>query len=481
MNNLVFESATKLMASLKTGDLSSEELLTAYYEQIKKYNPKINAIVELEAFEKSLELAKAIDQQRKSGIELGPLAGLPMTVKECYNVAGMVSTNGNPALLKNRASEDAALVKILKKAGAIIIGKTNLPYLIMDWQSTNKWYGQTNNPYHLDHVAGGSSGGSAAALAAGFSPLEMGSDSGGSIRVPAHFCGVTGLRPTEGALVGRGHIVMPKMPRISRYITVCGPIARNVEDLTFLTELCWNNQKEYAEVPPVAFKSSDWEEGDVLRIAYSKTLDGVELDAEYEAIYLEFIKKLNAHQPKDMAPNFDNDEMINLWGKILGHDMQSNIKAIPFLKWAIYFYFKKLYKDNQWAKGIKDGVGLNARGYAAALEQKDEVRDQFIQFFKNWDIWLTPVAGIAAYQHMKSGSKHFVNGKKQDYTRPFTPFNFATALPGHPIVVIPIGKTSKGLPVGVQIHAAPWHDHKLLKISKYLEGFTKGFERPSFG
>ena len=486
MSEIPFQSAVTLAKAIQTGQLLSEDVVKAIYQHIERYNPKVNAVVELLDKEKALAMARARDEQVKRGESVGPLHGMPITVKESFDVDGMVSVNGTSALVNNRVSTDAALVKRLKEAGAIMIGKTNAPFTLMDWQSNNKWYGQTNNPHHLDHVPGGSSGGSAAALASGFSPLEIGSDVGGSIRVPAHFCGVCGLRPTEGALPSRGHAAIPKgghgmvpeMPRIGRLMTVVGPLARSVEDLLFLTEVLWGKEMEYGEVAPVPFTSSGWEESQGLKIAYSTIMGGRELDEEYLSIYRGFLDKLSDFEPKEAQPEFDNDKLIELWGQIMGYDMQASLPPIPFVKWMWYFFVSMRWKDKKWARGNRLGIGNSAKKHAFVLEEKDLVRDTFISFFKEWDIWLTPVAAIPAYQHMRVGTPHVINGKKVPYTEALTPYNFTTTVPGHPVVVIPIGRTSKGLPVGVQIHGGPWQDRKILQIAKYLEQFTEGFQKP---
>jgi len=194
----------------------------------------------MSVFDDIINEAKDKDRLLENREVLGPLHGLPMTVKDTYNVLGLISSNGNPKLKSNIVNTDAALVARLKDAGAIINGKTNLALYALDWQSTNPWFGQTNTPYNLDHVVGGSSGGSAEALASGFTALELGTDAGGSIRVPAHFCGVCGIRTTESALSNRGNGVTPGLPRLARYLISNGPLARNIYDLLLVMEVLWS-------------------------------------------------------------------------------------------------------------------------------------------------------------------------------------------------------------------------------------------------
>lgn len=188
MNSIIFKSASEIISLIKSRRISSEEVTKQFLEQIDKYNFTINAISDIRKLEDILEEARQKDKEIREGKPLGLLHGLPITVKDTYNVKGLISSNGNPQLKSNIAKSDAELIVRLKESGAIIIGKSNLALYALDWQSTNKWFGQTNNPYDLERVVGGSSGGSAAALASGFTPLELGTDTGGSIRVPAHFC-----------------------------------------------------------------------------------------------------------------------------------------------------------------------------------------------------------------------------------------------------------------------------------------------------
>src|SRR5690554_985433 len=197
MKEIIFTPAKELVENITTGKMSSVDVVTAFLENIKRNNPTINAVFDLCNEQDILKEASEKDEEIKAGKKPGLLHGLPLTIKDSFLVKGLLNSNGNPFLRNFRADEDAALITRLKAEGAIIIGKTNVPLYCIDWQSTNFWNGQTNNPYDLSRVAGGSSGGAAASVAAGFSPLELGADAGGSIRVPAHFNGICGLRPTE--------------------------------------------------------------------------------------------------------------------------------------------------------------------------------------------------------------------------------------------------------------------------------------------
>ncbi len=480
MKSILFHSATAIVQQIRDKEISCESVVHQFLEQINKYNDTINAISDLRDYDDIISEAKDKDKLLEKGEILGPLHGLPVTVKDTYNVLGLISSNGNPKLKNNIASTDADLVTRLKKAGAIILGKTNLALYALDWQSTNPWFGQTNNPYDIDYVVGGSSGGSAAAIASGFTALELGTDAGGSIRVPAHFCGVCGIRTTESALSNRGNGVTPGLPRLARHLISNGPIAKSVDDLLLAMEVLWNDGQRHTENPPVPLKQYQYK-GEKLNIAYSPTLDGLLLDEGYNRIYKAFIDKIHQsnHELTQSKPGYSSNTLINLWGRIAGFDFGAALKRVPFKGLISYFFINTKYKDVQWAKGMSQGATSSHFQYAKALQLKDEVSDTFAQFFQKYDIWITPVSIAPAFKHQKPGIPFEVNGWRVPYTRAFIPFNFPSTIPGHPIVVIPIGVTKKGLPVGVQIHGQRWHDYKLLQIAKELEKLTDGFQVPN--
>lgn len=479
MKNIIFKSAAEITKLIRDKKISCVEVTKLFIDQIELHDKTINAISDIRDYNDIITEARVKDKLLKDGAVLGPLHGLPMTVKDSYNVKGLISSNGNPKLKDNIANEDAELVTRLKDAGAIIIGKTNLALYALDWQSTNPWFGQTNNPYNLNHVVGGSSGGSAAALASGFTPLELGTDAGGSIRVPAHFCGICGIRTTESALSNRGNMVTPNMPRLGRYLISNGPMARTVDDLMLAMSVLWNNEQEFSENPPVDLKQHQYV-GEKLNIAYSDTLDGLNLDQDYKEVYSAFLYKIQQsnHELVQSKPNYNSNTLINLWGKIAGFDFGAAMKNMPFKGMISYLFIKSKYKDSQWAKGMCQGAKSSPNDYVRALQLKDDISDSFTRFFRNYDVWITPVSIAPAFKHQKPGIPFEINAGKVPYTKAFIPFNFPSTIPGHPIVVIPIGITKNGLPVGVQIHGKIWNDYRLLQIAKELEKLTEGFKVP---
>ena len=480
MKHLVFISANELIGNIKAQKITVFQVVTAFMNHIKENNPKINAICDLKNEEEIIREALQKDEDIKLGKQLGLLHGLPLTIKDAFLVKGLKNSNGDPLQRNYIAKEDAELIKRLKNEGAIIIGKTNTALYCIDWQSTNFWNGQTNNPYDLTRVAGGSSGGSAVSVSAGFSPLELGADAGGSIRVPAHFNGICGLRPTENFLSNKGHLKAPKKPQGRRHIVTPGPFARNVDDLILMMRVLGNNSKyRLSELPQTDFNDSQWDKKP-LNIAYSETINNVEVDIEYVNLIKKFISKIKneSHNIKKDHPIYDEQKAYIEYSKILGFEMGMNSPQIPFRATGIYAFMMLKYRDHLWAKGTALGQRLSVLNYAKAIDYKDQFSEIYDTFLTKYNIWITPVCSFEAYKHQRAGKPFAVNDKKNGYTKAIASFNFTSAFSGHPIVVIPIGKKKNGMPVGIQIHSKKWTDKKLLEIAKYFETFTNGFEIP---
>ena len=480
MKHIVFTSATELIEKIKSKKLSVVEVVTAFLDNIEKNNPSINAVIDLRDKADILKEAAEKDAAIHSGKDIGLLHGLPLTIKDAFLVKGLKNSNGDPLLRNYVATEDAELVKRLKKEGAIIIGKTNVALYCIDWQSTNFWNGQTNNPYDLTRVAGGSSGGSAVAVASGFSPLELGADAGGSVRVPAHFNGICGLRPTENYLSNRGHLKGPNKPQGRRHIVTPGPFAKNIDDLILIMQVLGNNIKyPLSELPPIDFNNSHWDKKP-LNIAYSETINDIEIDKEYLELFRDFISKIQKepHTFKVDHPKYDEQKAYLEYSKILGFESGVNTPKIPLAGAGTYVFIWLKYRDHLWAKGMAIGQRMSNKQYAKSIDYKDLFSEIYDTFLTTYDIWITPVCPFEAYKHQRAGKPFLVNNRKIGYNKAMASFVFTTAFPGHPIVVIPIGKKKNGLPVGIQIHSRKWTDKKLLEIAKYFEQFTSGFQVP---
>ena len=298
-------SATELVNKIKSKEISSKELTQLYIDRIEKYDGDINAVV-IRMFDKAIEDAEKADEALSNGIDLGPLHGLPMTIKESYAIEGHKTTWGNEAFRNNTAATDGLAVQRFKDAGAHFMGKTNVPLDLADFQSYNTIYGTTNNPWDLKRIPGGSSGGSAAALAAGFTSLEAGSDIGGSIRNPAHYSGVYGHKPTYGIIPMTGHELVSNVPDAD--LAVCGPLARSAEDLRQALDIMAGPAEREAagwklNLPEASFK--DLKE---LKIAVwaNDEMAPVSHEIEERALQVgETLAKLGATVSYEARPNFD--------------------------------------------------------------------------------------------------------------------------------------------------------------------------------
>ena len=249
MKDIVFSSTTELAAAIRAGDVSAAEVLEAHLAQINRHNRTLNAIVTMDA-EGARDRARVADEALTRGEVWGPLHGIPFTLKDAHATAGMRTTSGFPPL-DHVPDEDGTVAARLKAAGGILLGKTNLAALLADFQSSNPIFGRTNNPWDAARTPGGSSGGAAAALASGMTPFEIGTDLSGSIRIPAHFCGLFGLKPTEHRVPLTGLIPgLPPSPSV-RIMSCIGPMARSVEDLALLYSIIAGPDGRDTDVPPV--------------------------------------------------------------------------------------------------------------------------------------------------------------------------------------------------------------------------------------
>src|SRR6267142_4818499 len=273
-----FATATDMLAALRGRRVSAVELLNLHRQRIERHNPELNALVEPD-FERARRDAEAADARRARG-EDAPLLGLPMTLKESINVRGLRTTAGMAQWKDFRSEHDAPVTTRVKGAGAVVMAKTNVPQMLSDWQSVNPVYGRTNNPWDLGRTPGGSTGGGAAALAAGFTPLEFGSDIGGSIRVPAAFCGVYGHRPSETAMPRSGQFPMPPMPNAAVVMGVQGPLARSADDLELALDVAAGPEVGEDVAWRLAIPPARRERLRDFRVAVLPPLDWVPVDAE---------------------------------------------------------------------------------------------------------------------------------------------------------------------------------------------------------
>ncbi|MGK7943892.1 MAG: amidase [Microcystaceae cyanobacterium] len=484
-SSLVFKSAVELTELLRKRSLSSVDLVQAYLDHITTHNPALNAVITLDA-ERAHLRAKSADEALAKGDCWGPLHGLPMTIKDALATAGLRTTFGDPTLASYVPNHDAAVVRAVKQAGAIVLGKTNIPWKSYDWQCQHPTAGRANNPWDLGRTPGGSSGGAAAALAAGFTPLELGSDAAGSIRLPAHFCGVCGLRPTEGSLSDTGHMTIPGLPHSMRHIAVVGPLARNLPDLQLLlsvlrqAEVTHNTQWAIA---PVGSQSTDKIELPRLKLAWTAQLGDIPVDGETQQILATFVQHLEAAgcqiEPVDlpqMLPGTTWEELLELWGLLQGAEMipllPASIRNTPLRYVLPQLYWSRLMGRSRLATAIAKGTHFGVDDYLRLLEKRDRLIHQLDQWLSQWDGWLCPVTPTAAIAHQKPGSTLLIGHQRYPYADVFGLYLATTAILATPAVTFPIGQTTTGLPLGIQLHGRRWQDERVLAIAQALSAIT---------
>ena len=478
MTSLIYRTAGELAAAIRKRETTSEKVVQAHLERIHAYNDELNAIVILTADE-ALRQARDADKALESGQIRGSLHGVPVTIKESFNIAGLKTTSNFKPLKNNVAQEDALLVTRLKNAGAVILGKTNLPMLCADYQAFGPLYKRANNPYNTGCTTGGSTGGGAAAVASGMSPLEFGSDLGGSVRVPAHFCGLYSLKPTEFNAPITGHV--PPLPNAKggvKHMAQFGPLARSIDDLRIAFEIITGPDYRDVRSAPVNWERPRKKEFSSYRVAWTDTFREFRADRDTCGIMKNLVEKIgnaNVQAVKTDLSKFDIAGAWDVWGTIFGFFIGQD------LPWPVRLLLKIQYRavyGTHFSRSAINGLNVNFLHYARVIKQRDALIAQLQTFFENYDFLLCPVTMAPAFTHRKSGKPIEVDGVKVPYLVAVcafaTPFN-AT---GNPVVVIPAGQSRDGLPIGIQIVGPYWSDLELLAFAEQISGLTEGFVPP---
>jgi len=455
MIEIAFSSTTQLAAAIRAGQASAVEVLEAHLAQIDAHNPALNAIVTLDA-EKAHTRAREADAARARGEVWGPLHGVPFTLKDAHATAGMRTTTGAPWLADQVPQEDGAVAARLKQAGGILIGKTNVAAMLADpAQSNNPIFGRTNNPWNIERTPGGSSGGAAAALASGMTPFDIGTDLSGSLRIPAHFCGLFGLKPTEHRVSLAGLIPGLPGPRSVRIMSCIGPMTRTVEDLALLHAIIAGPDGRDTDVPPVPIGTPPELALTNLRIAVAPTFGEIPVAADMRQAIEELAQQLRsagANVEAVTLPDLDfNQELANA-GALIGMIVGAFQPA----------------EHNQ---------PTTLADYLEALHRRDQSMLAWEQLFEAWDILLCPPSMVSAFPHCETGSPLQVDGREEVYwhvSSHSTLFNYS----GHPAVVLPYTRDRDGLPMGIQIVGKRWDEARLLGIAQALAQVTGGFRRP---
>ncbi|RAR62601.1 amidase [Paraburkholderia unamae] len=485
LDALSFASAAEQALALAEGRVSALALLEHSLARIDRFDGAINAVVVRDDARARAD-ARAADAALARG-ERKPLLGVPVTVKESFDAEGLVTTVGKPELTGNRAQHDSAVVAALREAGAVVIGKSNVPHGLTDLQSYNAVYGRTSNPWDLARTPGGSSGGGAAAVAAGFVALEVGTDIGGSIRIPAHFTGLYGHKASYGliATLGSG---LPPGRRASRDLGVAGPLARTAADLDLALGLLLNRDPELNKAwrvtlpPPRHARLADF------RVLVIDRWPGVEPTESERLVAQRVVERLQAQGVKFQRPADLPDGLLpdlrashTLYRTLLG---SSAIQPLPD-KAAQARLAALAPGDDSYEAATLRAPSISHRDWLAANERRFVLRSQWAALFQAFDVVVTPVAPTPAFPHDHSEPKDerafaatFADGVRTLRFSDFFYWAGLPVLPGLPATSFPLGLDGDGLPVGAQA-IGPWlEDRTPIAFARLLEDAYGGFEAP---
>jgi Asp-tRNA(Asn)/Glu-tRNA(Gln) amidotransferase A subunit family amidase len=451
-------------------EISPVELADAHLEKISSLNPKLNAFVQVVP-ERVRDAARHAEAALMAGHPLGPMHGVPISIKSSIDVTGMKCESGTRLRAGIIAAQDAPLVARLREAGAVILGVTNTPEFLMAWETDNLLYGRTNNPWDLERTAGGSSGGESAAISSGMSAGGVGSDGGGSIRVPAHFCGICGLKPTPGRIPATGHF--PPSGGPFALIGVVGPMARSVDDLKLLFEVIEGPDDGDACAAPVPLRWPAASEVKQLKIGYfeddgrtpvtREIREGVRAAADAlsrAGFQVERFRPGGLEEARLLWKRF----FVKVGGVIIDpmfRERQQDLSPVlkQFLNWSAA----------EPELGSNDLLGSWIR--------RDTLRSEFLVRMREYPILLCPAAAIPAFRH---GERTWIiDGNRVHYLDAWSYAEWFNLL-GNPAAVVPVTQSADGLPIGVQIVGRPWEEENVLAVAGEIEKASGGWRKPKF-
>jgi amidase len=460
-DELIYTSATALAQAIRDTTVSSAEVVQAHLERIEAVNPLLNAVVQVTA-ETARAQAKAADAALARGEVKGPLHGVPVTIKDAIETAGVISTGGTLGRAAYTPAQDAPAVARLRAAGAIILGVTNVPEMSYGYESDNLVYGRTNNPYDLSRTAGGSSGGEAAMIAAGGSPLGLGGDFAGSIRVPAHFCGIAGLRPTPGRVPGTGYV--PTLGGLVGMLSQNGPMARYVEDLSLMLPIIAGLDWRDPRVIPMPLGDPSQVDLKRLKVAFytengvvpptPETADAVKAAAQVLA-------EAGMTVLEDRPPCLE--QSTELFLALLSADGGAGM--------AMALQMVGTKEVHPMLQGLLESMrphALSAAEFIGLWYRWDMWRSALLSFMEQYDLILSPVCAYPAMAHGTTGQHLAAFSYAQTYS--------LTASPG---VVVRAGTSPEGLPIGVQVVPRHWREDVALAVAQHIETALGGWQRPA--
>ena len=460
--DIIYRSAKSIAQAIRDGEVSSVEVVQAHLSRIGEVNGRLNAVVALCA-ERALSEARDADAAIARGDSVGPLHGVPMTLKDSLDTEDVITTGGTLGRLNHVPERDSTVAARLRGAGAILLGKTNTPEITFAGETDNLVYGRTNNPYGLDRTSGGSSGGAGAIVAAGGSPFDIGSDTGGSVRLPAHFNGIAGIKPNSGRVPRTGHII-PYAAGAEDAYTQNGPMARYVEDLALILPI---------------ISGPDWEDPAIVPMPLGDPAD-VALGDLRIAFY--------TRAPEYMAPTRETIDatlaVVNVVSDLAARveeDVPKPISRVPELNRRIgdgdgrAAMLRILEKTgttelSPFIRDIRDRAApISTDEFTRALEELDEYRSDMLSFMRSYDAIICPTAAMPAPTH---GQTFAPANRNAFYTAPYN-------LTGWPGAVVRCGASPDGLPIGVQVITRPWREDVALALAAALESALGGYVKPS--
>ena len=486
MENFIYKSAIELAGLIKDGHATSVAIVAEHLQRIKKINPEVNALVSIFETE-ALEEAAACDKEANEGKWRGPLHGVPITIKEQFWIKNKKSNTNAKMFAKFVAPEDAVVIDRIRKSGAVILGQTNVPKNLIDYQVQGDIYPVGKNPYNLNYTPGGSTGGGASALAAGLTPLELGADFGGSIRLPAAFCGLYGLKPTEKTVPLHGNI--PLLPNAGSFIvhmTQAGPLARNIDDLELLWKIIVGPHASDRNIPDINWKAPSQKAINEYKIAWTDGWPGYTTCETFSKAIKAFVRKL-----KDNGANI---ELKIPDDKLHAETLEMYCALFPYVisqgtPWLVRIIIKYQLKKGvlnglqkhspRLMKAMSKGFKLQANHYGSSLFQRIQLIERWEKFFEKYDFLICPVAFGPAFKRCKIGTPINCEGKEIVYLNYVWPYLACFNASGHPSLTIPLGLSKEGLPIGVQIVSKYWNEPELIAFAKKVTTFTDGFTRPS--
>ena len=463
MGNIIYASAKSMAQSVRDKEVSAVELVEAHLGRIEEVNSALNAVVQLAAERARAEAVEA-DAALARGESKGALHGVPFTLKDSIDTEGIITTGGTLGRKDFVPAADATVTARLRAAGGILLGKTNTPELTYAGETDNLVYGRTNNPFDLSRAPGGSSGGAGAIVCCGGAAFDIGSDTGGSVRGPAHYCGITGIKPNSGRVPRTGHIVPHSFGAVDS-LTQNGPMARYVEDLALILSIISGPDWDDPHIVPMPLGNPADVDISGLRVAFY-TDNGLRVPTD--EIVAAVRSAANALEDagclveEDLPRAIPDNPDIN--NQLSQGDGQAGARRL-LAKYGTT-------ETHEWMTRLLEKASENMVSvgeYTAVLEKIDSYRSAMLGFMQNYDVIVCPVSAFAALPHGESMTDE--NRSGINYTATYN-------ITGWPSTVVRGGTSPDGLPIGVQVVARPWREDVSLAVAQYLEGALGGWQRP---